>query len=270
MYKATHSRYREGPKDLILTVRNTNLCPTKTEQWKLCSSGPDSCRCGLVDRSRELQVRCVCSQAIRPSAFEAVVGCWCCRGDAEVDWLVGRETWPHPGLKFLVCYVHMSGTRSCLRERESDAHFACHELLHEHPWRRMPPRVAQLHAIEPCDLCARDSLSCLLTIAISRCWPRTLCAQGAMTYGSLSVSNIYLQMSEHAPPTRSRHLLPPLLPGAATRLESYTQLPRPTSGSLALASRLICCCCLSVKCPTIWCVAQLLPSCCRAAPLACE
>ena len=174
------------------------------------------------------------------------------------------------GFKFLVCYVHMSGTRSCLRERESDAHFACHELLHEHPWRRMPPRVAQLHAIEPCDLCATDSLSCLLTIAISRCWPRTLCAQGAMTYGSLSVSNIYLQMSVHAPPTRSRHLLPPLSPGAATRLESYTQLPRPPSGSLALASRLsCCCCCLSVKCPTIGCVAQLLPSCCRAAPLAC-
>ena len=118
--------------------------------------------------------------------------------------------------------------------------------------------------------CVPEIRSCLLTIAISRCWPRTLCAQGAMTYGSLSVSNIYLQMSEHAPPTRSRHLLPPLSPGAATRLESYTQLPRPTSGSLALASRLICCCCLSVKCPTIWCVAQLLPSCCRAAPLACE
>ena len=121
----------------------------------------------------------------------------------------------------------MSGTRSYLRERESDAHFACHELLHEHPWRRMPPRVAQLHAIEPCDLCATDSLSCLLTIAISRCWPRTLCAQGAMTYGSLSVSNIYLQMSVHAPPTRSRHLLPPLSPALerAGESEDATQSP---------------------------------------------
>ena len=161
-------------------------------------------------------------------------------------------------------------------------------------------------------------------------------------------------MSVHAPPTRSRPLVPPLSPAleragesedatqspclsplvfitpsfrplrvllpnpsllslercAATksnssgpepllhdwsRLHSYTQLPGPPSGSPTLASRLSCCClsvkcqhticCLSVKCQlllickmptllickmsTIWCVDQLLPSCCQLSSAAC-
>ena len=150
-------------------------------------------------------------------------------------------------------------------------------------------------------------------------------------------------MSVHAPPTRSRPLVPPLSPAleragesedatqspclsplvfitpsfrplrvllpnpsllslercAATksnssgpepllhdwsRLHSYTQLPGPPSGSPTLASRLSCCC-LSVKCQlllickmptllickmsTIWCVDQLLPSCCQLSSAAC-